>query len=466
MKYAKIILIIIMLLPTIAQADINTDMNSYFNSMGGYSNFTAPGAYSSQAGGHWTGGNVFVRTPVRNLQIASWSPMSITAGCGGIDAYLGGFSFINAAQFTAMLRSITANAQGYAFQLALQTFAPQIYATMNKVNEYMQQINNFSRNSCELAKGSVDGIAGKLWLSDEKECLESAVRRGLATDYADAYQYCGNGVQRETAKNDKADRDPVNVNVVYSGLDKSNYFAGDTALIETFMSLTGSVVIQTAGEAEPKIRYLPPLIDMDVLMDGYGNLATVPSIYDCAGDASNRCLIDQTAIKNIAITGALQDKVRAALIILRDNIDKPQGGDSVVSTADIGILVSTSLPVLRMMATAVALGGTIPSEMINLLVQPVTFDVASSYLSAVYKFVERNALESSYQSSVPSEITDQITTRIQALDKNLQDRINSAKTVQTAYQILQKAQFFDRLLMSQLTPEIKAAYDYTKKGIK
>ncbi len=44
----------------------------------------------------------------------------INAGCGGIDAYLGSFSFINGDQLQRFVKQIMSNAAGYFFDLALQ----------------------------------------------------------------------------------------------------------------------------------------------------------------------------------------------------------------------------------------------------------------------------------------------------------------------------------------------------------
>lgn len=50
----------------------------------------------------------------------------INAGCGGIDAYLGSFSFINGEQLQRFVKQIMSNAAGYFFDLALQTTVPEI----------------------------------------------------------------------------------------------------------------------------------------------------------------------------------------------------------------------------------------------------------------------------------------------------------------------------------------------------
>ncbi len=45
-----------------------------------------------------------MRTPNTTYNLAAITPPSANAGCGGIDLYMGGFSFVNKEQFVAMLK--------------------------------------------------------------------------------------------------------------------------------------------------------------------------------------------------------------------------------------------------------------------------------------------------------------------------------------------------------------------------
>ena len=98
-------------------ADINATMDAMFSSM---INVTAPDAHLSARRGVIDGGSVVVRNRIATPTIVSFNPPKFAAGCGGIDMFLGSFSFINADQFVNMLRAIASNAISYAFSLALK----------------------------------------------------------------------------------------------------------------------------------------------------------------------------------------------------------------------------------------------------------------------------------------------------------------------------------------------------------
>ncbi|WP_172956781.1 conjugal transfer protein TraH, partial [Escherichia sp. MOD1-EC6096] len=66
-----------------AQADVNNDLNKFFNKLGFEGNATRAAVWQGQAAGYATGGNLFLRNQVNTLQIASFTPPHITAGCGG-----------------------------------------------------------------------------------------------------------------------------------------------------------------------------------------------------------------------------------------------------------------------------------------------------------------------------------------------------------------------------------------------
>ena len=84
----------------------------------------------------YTGGSLFMRMPKRTYQLATVTPPSWNAGCGGIDLFAGGFSYINKEQFVAMLRNIGSNALGYGFKLAIQNQCP----TCDNVMQALQAI--------------------------------------------------------------------------------------------------------------------------------------------------------------------------------------------------------------------------------------------------------------------------------------------------------------------------------------
>ena len=96
-----------------AHAGLQEKMDSMFGEM---SNITNPGVFETQRRGVISGGSIYVRNPMMTTSLVNLQTPSWKAGCGGIDLFGGSFSFINADQFVQLLRTVAANAKGYAFQ--------------------------------------------------------------------------------------------------------------------------------------------------------------------------------------------------------------------------------------------------------------------------------------------------------------------------------------------------------------
>ncbi|EMW0353301.1 TPA: conjugal transfer protein TraH, partial [Klebsiella pneumoniae] len=65
-----------------AAADVNGDMNNFFNKLGFASNTSQPQVWQGQAAGYASGGSLYARTQVKTIQLVSMTLPDINAGCG------------------------------------------------------------------------------------------------------------------------------------------------------------------------------------------------------------------------------------------------------------------------------------------------------------------------------------------------------------------------------------------------
>jgi conjugative transfer pilus assembly protein TraH len=131
--------LVVILTVEYAQADVESDMQDFFDSLG-YTNITDPGAYQGQSAGYYSGGSLYTRAPSKNYQLVSVNLPSVRSGCGGIDLWGGSFSYVDESQLIAMLRNIGQNAIGFAFNLALSTISPKTEELVNKMQSYANEI--------------------------------------------------------------------------------------------------------------------------------------------------------------------------------------------------------------------------------------------------------------------------------------------------------------------------------------
>ncbi|WP_201443238.1 conjugal transfer protein TraH, partial [Vibrio vulnificus] len=68
----------------------------------------------------------------------------------------GSFSFSNAKHLVMTMRSVAANAKGYAFQLALYNVFPDGAKWMENFQKKLQELNQHLANCCQLAQEIVN----------------------------------------------------------------------------------------------------------------------------------------------------------------------------------------------------------------------------------------------------------------------------------------------------------------------
>ena len=461
MKIRLTVLCLLLLQSEPVYANINNSLKSFYNGIGTGVNVTPTGVYQSQAGGNFTGGGLFMRTPTQTYNLITVTPPSLSAGCGGIDAYLGGFSFINGAQFTSMLQNIGNNAVGYAFNLALQTFAPQIYTTINGLQKAVQKMTDMSINSCETAQKAVNGIFGEISASSSYACKNLALSHGKATDEAAAIEYCKSPANAQNVLNpatmsaSEKDKTIIHKNILWAGLNKTSILAGDKQMKEYLMSLVGTITVNTSAGGTPDTKYLPPLgsITNEVQTIMFGSQGVSTAMYSCPDTA---CLTP--IVTGNAITGISGD-VRTALDDIRLKLENEAmtGGSAPLTTASQKLLTITSIPILKMMTNAVALGPSVALEIENELVAPITFNITAFYLDWAFQ----TAREGIEQVNAPKDLYQRYIATIRDREKQFTSLKNSRRFM-SSYEIIKKAQFLERMLIANLTPHFQEVLQYSK----
>lgn len=374
-----------------ARADVLSEMQSFWQ--GAAVNTTGPTAFEGQASGHWTLGNLYMRAPVRSEQVATLNLPSFRAGCGGIDAFAGAFSFIDSAQLVAFARGIAQNAVGFAFELALETISPVIAETMSKLRALAQWVNAQNLDSCETAQA----LVGAAWSRNDRAsaaiCAAIGTRQGLFSDYAAARHGCGADGRRNStlaaAAGPLRDQAPVNVNYAWRAVRASSFLGADRALGEFAMAITGTIVVTAptadGSNAGPRVRVLEPLaLDRrvtEVLMEGGGALP----VYRC--DTAARCLNPTLATVAIPANRGFRDRVTRLLRRLADAVRR----DAAPPPAALGLVNLTTLPVYRIVNAAASYRGAVIDQEIDALAEAVALDVLHVWIADLHRAVEERA---------------------------------------------------------------------------
>lgn len=382
------------LLPTkeACSGTMGTQLQRYFESMGGGSNSTSPSTYKNQAAGYYNGGSIRGRLPVQTARLATVQLPGFKAGCGGIDAWLGGFSHISADQLMGALRKIGGNMGTYAFMLAIESISPEIYNVMNELNALAQKINSLSINTCEAAATALGGMLPQSDATSKHLCQAMGSSMGGLSDWTAARHKCGAGGERRSILDSNHDglRDTFKdqFNLVWQAIQKNDFLSASNphgkSLAELFMTLSGSLILKREGEGYHTTHLKSRAIDQGftrALLHG----GTI-DLYHCGQD--EKCLSPRliTQEQIAAKEGSLVGRVETVLQSIVTRIYT----DTALEPSEITFLNSTSLPVYKILNVLTAFKkGHAPLE-ITSYSELIALDLLNHFLSEVLDIVEES----------------------------------------------------------------------------
>ncbi|MFD3303863.1 conjugal transfer protein TraH [Alteromonas macleodii] len=125
---------------------------------------TSAGAYKTKSRVAATLGSFSARTPTTRISLFNYTPPRLSAGCGGVDAHFGGFSFVNGIDFQQLVANVGQNALGLVIHLAIKVGCEQCHSVLEQIQEWAQFAAKLSIDSCMAAKSllSIGGAASDL----------------------------------------------------------------------------------------------------------------------------------------------------------------------------------------------------------------------------------------------------------------------------------------------------------------
>lgn len=288
-----------------AKADLAQEMDGMFNSM---AVATPPAVFGTAMRGVISGGGVAISNRIVNSNVVSITPPGFKAGCGGIDLFAGSFSFINAAQFEALLKSIASNATGYAFELAMNAMCPSCMTTIETLARKLQQASEKLSNSCLMAQGMVNDAASAFTGQENNKASVINMVTGAASDAFDAFSTMSGAapINRSVTAAPAPVATQIQGNVTWRALVSQNaagwFSYGDATLLQVLMNIGGTVIVGAlgndsvgAGSQNLNIQSIPGRPDLiDTLING-GQV----SLLTCDTTDQDGCLSPQTGLATL-----------------------------------------------------------------------------------------------------------------------------------------------------------------------
>ena len=447
MKYLCLILV----LATSAQADVNRDLSSFFNKLGGASNVTRPGAYQDQSAGFYTGGNLFARNQVHQSQLANIQLPDFRAGCGGIDMFMGAFSHISSERMIEAIKAIGANMASYAMLLAIETMSPQVKNILTELNDMVQKLNQANINSCEIAATTLGAALPKSNAGKRHLCkmIGTDRRYGGFSDYAAARQGCGAGGERdgviESAQDDPRFKSMLGTefNLAWKAIQENEFLRSDSRLAQFFMSISGTILSRKEGE-EYKIETRASLANKDSLLSALLHGGEV-TIYRCVDDG-DKCLMVGERTITIAPENSLVEKVKAVLVSIQNKIY----ADEPLSRAEIDFLGSTRLPFYKIINVSTAFRrGASPIDIID-YAELGAVDILFQYLSEILDVINESVDHIRLNQVDDTQLNKFQKSLNEARRRVIERRMGSFKQMEQVISIVRKTELLEKSLMSKV----------------
>jgi conjugative transfer pilus assembly protein TraH len=453
-----ILILLTILISPITYASVDGDLKYYFNQLGAAVNLTAPHAYEGQRAGYFTGGSLFARNQVRNIQIAHIDLPTYRSGCGGIDFYTGGISIINKEEFVNALQNILSSGGSYAMTLALEEMSPLIANVMKYWQQAANFINQANLNSCETAEALVGGLWPNTRAAHQRVCEDVGTGTGYFKDWAQARQGCGfENKNQEVASRGKADARYKDIvidqgNLAWQAISKNNFLRSDTELSYLFMTLSGTIVIKNQGKS---IVATPSGIKDKKLLKAllYGGDAEI--LYCTDSLEANGCLELGRKTIFIAKENGFQSKVKAML----DDMVYRMRNDEMLSPDEIGLISNTSLPILSMLRAQVAFNQLKSPINVSEYADIISLDILLQYLEESLSIVKISASLLSYPEEGLKKFNDGITDGEDAI-KVL--RKSAYEEVTKLTMMIEQTQFIEKMLAGALSTELSNNLSWAK----
>lgn len=108
--------------------------------------------YATDQRGYYGAGSISMRNRMTTDYVVSASPPRLEVGCGGIDLFGGGFSYLDPEYLVEKMERIIQAAPAFAFEIAMGEFCGPCKNAMEVLTSLTDQLNSIQINDCRMAK--------------------------------------------------------------------------------------------------------------------------------------------------------------------------------------------------------------------------------------------------------------------------------------------------------------------------
>lgn len=131
--------------------------------------YTGPSYIEAGRRGYLSFGSVSTRTLMTTDRLVTFTPPSVNFGCGGIDIFLGGFSFLDFDYLVDKLQRIISAAPAFAFEYALRSICEQCGTIIDALENTQDLLNSLQLSDCQASRWLGYYLASKTGFNPEAQ---------------------------------------------------------------------------------------------------------------------------------------------------------------------------------------------------------------------------------------------------------------------------------------------------------
>ena len=362
------------------------------------SSTTQAGSFETQTRGYYTGGSFQGRWRMSNDYLLSVQPPKIKTGCGGVDLFGGGMSYLDADYLVEKFQRIIQAAPAMAFDLALQHLCKPCVAAMETLEDLSSQLNSIQVNDCRMAQRLVQSVQE----GDPSVIIEDQ-RRALA-DYSISESYYRNLAEVNSRTQSSNGAAPIDTRPMLSSCPQ--------VFLDVF---GGGSVIQNTAELvglESYADLMRGLIgDVVVTFPNGQNAPSVETMQKCDGNDDIDAEDFMTGTVEVKATNErcssagftpVADIVRTRL----EGIVARMQTATALTPPDLAFINESPIPVYALLRDGVVNGTS--AQTVQMLSEPLALAYAHRILDDLYKATQTvvsNATEVSSDASTSTGST-------------------------------------------------------------
>lgn len=443
-------------------------IEDFYHAAASQGNVTAAGIHETAGLKVVTGGGYVFKAPRNDFTPFHYSPPKLSAGCGGIDLFMGAFSIPSKDEFVNYLKAIGSSLPGLAFQLALQTLSPDLSEQVTSFRDLIREYSAHFQDSCSAAQKILDMSGAQGYMEKLKYSTANSLReRGIVSDAYEATEKTrANGsvlfdyapTRKDTGGNVI---DAPQLNLTWSLLNGGQLTSSyPKELKEVMMTLVGTTIYVKTGEGADAVAQSRLIMGEDIATTLLGSIDSV-SLTDAlrlmCSDTDPQCLTPRRVVMDdINLTYEMwQAAKRYQNALLSRN-------PNLVTDDDVLLLGSvTTIPLITIINTVTSrryMG--FADDILRVYVEAAAFEAIVRALEQLTIDIERTVTASSAStvSTLNEEHAQALVTRIHKVRGDLSSRADKIyQQMARTHSFIEQIEHIERSLLGN------AAYQMSER---